>query len=75
MEKLFPSPDKEIEPLAISHIGDALPKYKPLIIEKSPSFEQASILETSVHSLPPVAPKPERKVKGKNNWKGYVDVL
>lgn len=68
MEKLFPSPDKETEPFAVSHIGDALPKYKPLIIEKSPSFgEQTAILESSVHSLPPAVPKPERKVKGKCN--------
>lgn len=64
VEKLFPSPDKETEPLIASHIGDALPKYKPIVIEKSQySGKSATIMDSSIHSLPSVAPKPQKKVK------------
>lgn len=66
VEKLFPSPERETEPQAVSHIGDSLPKYKPIVIEKSLySDDQAVLIESTMKNMLISAPKPQRKVKGK----------
>lgn len=69
MEKLFPSPDKETQNM--THIGDALPKYKPVFVENCQSgSESTTTVETSTHIISTGVQIPARKFKGKYNSKG-----
>lgn len=63
VEKLFPSPDKESEPQRMSHLSDALPKYKPIIVEKDQSVEETTALMQSSFKTMCAPKRPQRKVK------------
>lgn len=65
VEKLLP-PDREMQPNPTSHLAEALPRYKPLIINKSvPDCE-----ETLIESKPSPVQAPHAVLRSKQKASG-----
>ncbi|GIY95585.1 AP-4 complex accessory subunit tepsin [Caerostris extrusa] len=65
VEKLLPSNDKTLNSAEVTHLSEALPQYKPMIINKSvPTCEEIpSESRSSVVQMPPPTIRTKKKTK------------